>query len=177
MNTLQELITGDAAALHQYVNTGREECASTVHTDNLYSILQNRSMQEEKHNTFQCVFHSWSLPLVLTCARRALKDSFSREMLFSTTSSLTRLSLCWTCSSCVRMSSDSSTESWACRINSRLFFIFPSLFRNIKTLIIVNFSLLTSSPLECKGLKWGEKKHPNIFKKKMAILCYEALKL
>lgn len=29
-----------------------------------------------------------------TCARRALNDSFSLEMLFSTTSSLTRLSRC-----------------------------------------------------------------------------------
>ena len=46
-----------------------------------------------------------------TCARRELKDSFSREMLFSTTSSRTRLSLCCTCSSWVRTSSDSRADS------------------------------------------------------------------
>lgn len=50
-----------------------------------------------------------------TCARRALKDSFSLEMLFSTTSSLTSLSLCWTCSSWVRTSSESKADSWAWR--------------------------------------------------------------
>ena len=63
---------------------------------------------------FETWVYLWIRVCVLfTCARRALKDSFSREMLFSTTSSLTSLSLCWTCSSWVRTSSDSSAESWA----------------------------------------------------------------
>ncbi len=60
----------------------------------------------------------------VTCARRALKDSFSLEMLFSTTSSLTRLSLCWTCSSWVRTSSDSNAESWAWRTTTERCFYF-----------------------------------------------------
>lgn len=53
--------------------------------------------------------------LCVTCALLALKDSFSLEMLFSTTSSLTRLSFCWTCSSWIRTSSDNNADSWACR--------------------------------------------------------------
>lgn len=139
----------DAAALYQYVNTTRISLEKKMFVNAINNHQQGgeKNVQPQFTPTI-CILYckidpcrgknlnpSYSehipicvsllaLVLVITCARRALKDSFSREMLFSTTSSLTRLSLCWTCSSCVRMSSDSSTESWACRMN-RVFFFFP----------------------------------------------------
>lgn len=105
--------------LHLWYNLIRDSCGESTRRAVFSSIV--KIALKSVIPVHMIMWWHFKLPCLLklgdlrTCARRALKDSFSLEMLFSTTSSLTRLSLCWTCSSWVRTSSESKAESWAWR--------------------------------------------------------------